>query len=80
MKRDASLIRNILERIEAHPEPDIPKSEIDVGARAAVVGYHLELCEEARLVRWNPDDPRLVALTGKGHDFLRQCRLDDDID
>lgn len=76
MKRDLDLCREILQRLEAHPERwQVDKPEID-GRSQESVAYHLDLLCEAGLVSsvHRPGGRYRYGLTWAGHEFLDAAR------
>lgn len=85
MRRDMDLIRSIMLRLEAQPEPELRLTELAMeGHGDDVVLEHLVLLEEAGLVemsveRFGSGAPPLFVvhrITWAGHEFLETVRSD----
>lgn len=83
MKRDMDLVRAILLAMEAVPEGELPPNPFSVnGYTDEVVGHHVHLLGEARLLRTadktSYSDPTRQAIplevTWAGHDFIDTMR------
>lgn len=84
MQRDMDLVRQILFKIEASPDPELHEMPVISGAEQRVVANHLTLLKEAGLIdayvtnHMGQHFPtfRLIRLTWPGHEFLDNARDD----
>ena len=84
MQRDMDLVRQILLKIEADPNPMGPSGDFVItGVHRDIVGYHLKLLDEAGYIetiniatRDQPLDRLVNGLTWSGHEFLDAARDD----
>ena len=76
MKRRQELIRKILEWFEKVDSPwsDLPDTLADPCdgqlLDAAVIQYHIDLCEQAGFIRVKPGEKPQIQLTWAGHEEL----------
>lgn len=85
MQRDMDLIRQILFKVEAHPEGFAPRElQIDGDYTASQIGYHVWLLGDEGLMKvadvtshGSPGPQAIpINLTSKGHDFIDSARSD----
>ena len=82
MKRDLDLVKSILVKIEANPDP-IGWIEIELLEASAIeVAYHVKILSQSGLIEAvnvttrSGFDWKAISLTWKGHEFLDTIRND----